>query len=61
MQPWEKTNILNRLHKLEVRVQRLEAARCEPGETESMITYIDLQEIDVVKELPIQKKAGKTN
>jgi len=55
MLPWEKTNILNRLHQLEVRVENLETARCEPGETESMITYIDLQEIDVVKEL--QKKA----
>ena len=46
------TRLKNKVDLLEQRVARLEAARCEPGETDSIITYLDLQEIDetIVKE-----------
>ena len=55
MKTWEKTNILNRLHGIELRLQKAEAAICrlteiEPEGVESIITYLDLQEDDESRE-----------
>ena len=51
----EKINLLNRLDRIEIRLEKVEAAICratevEPEDMESVITLIDLQVTDEIKD-----------
>ena len=55
MELWERTNLLNRLERLEMRIELLEAmvrlGKDVAAEgVDSVITYIDLQQTDDIKE-----------
>ena len=68
MQTWEKTNLLNRIERLEVRVTNCEAllvsiVECKPEFIHATSPYdlgtiLDLQQIDEVLERKTGKKEG---